>query len=143
MNQQTRTERVAVVCGPGEDRRKAMQGRMAQQDIDQIKWFAPGRLHDLDRAVLNGQVRHIVFGSISDLLQAIWDEEIAFQDWPATDLRIDFLDSPEEQTNLRLIAQTWQTWRRAHRRRQAIAGAVVSAVVLGLSFLLCVVSKRL
>ncbi len=143
MKRQTQPARTAVVCSPDESRRQAIQARLAAQGLDQLKWFAPGNLHDLDRAVLNGQIRHVVFRSLPDLLHAIWEEEIAFEEWPTADLHIDFLEPPDDEDMLRLVSQTWETWRKSHRRRQALAGTVVSFIVLALSFILCLVLNRM
>ncbi|NLU20907.1 MAG: hypothetical protein GXW89_09500 [Phycisphaerae bacterium] len=140
MTQQTQTALPAVVCRPDDAHKAALESHLAQRGIETAKWFTPGALHDLDRAVRQGRIRHVIFAGLPDLLQAIWEEEIVFEEWPA-DTHIEFLDPPGGDT-VRTIAASWATWRQQHRRSQAWSGLLLSVLVLILSFALCVYLAR-
>jgi hypothetical protein len=140
MSQQTQVEPVGVVCGSDGARRATLQDYLARRNIGEARWFAPGGLHDLDREVLRGRIRCVVFADLAALLEAIWEEEIAFRSWPG-ELRLEFAEPPGDGA-VRVISESWQAWRERHRRRQAVAGAVLSAAVLGASFALCVLLGR-
>jgi hypothetical protein len=130
----------AAVCRPDEAGKAALRAHLARHGLEDAQWFAPGGLHDLDRAVRQGRIRHVIFAGLPDLLQAIWEEEILFEEWPA-DVQIDFVDPPGDAP-LRAVAASWSAWRQGHRRRQAWAGLVLSVIVLALSFALCVLLAR-
>lgn len=129
-----------VVCAPGSAAQAAMQAYLTRHAIEGAKWFAPGVLHGLDLAVRQGRIRHVVFAALPDLLEGIWEEEIAFDEWPA-DVRIDFVDGPGHDA-IRATAASWRNWRHRHRRRQARAGLILSVLVLALSFALCILLMR-
>ena len=90
--------------------------------------------------MLAGRIRRVVFAGLPDLLEGIWEEEIVFEEWP-DDVRIEFVEPPGDAA-IGIMAASWRRWRRRHRRRQAVAGAVLSAIVLAASFLLCVLMGR-
>lgn len=132
--------RVGVVSGRDRASRAALEQYLAGQGIEQVRWFTPGELHDLDRAVRRGRIDHVVFPAVPDLLAAIWDEEIIYDEWPAG-VRVDFVRPPDDKT-IPLVAKSWRIWRKSHQRRQAVAGAVLSMLVLILAFCCCVLLAR-
>lgn len=128
-----------AVCGTGAGR-AAVETHLAQWGIEQVKWYTPGELHDLDRDVRRGRVVRVVFGGLPDLLEGIWEEEIELGEWPEQ-VAIEFVKPPGERA-VQLTAESWQQWRRGHRRRQALAGGIVSALVLAAAFVLCTLLAR-
>ncbi len=140
MSEQAHAGLTGVVCGPGDGHRALLETHLARQGVEGAQWFTPGELHDLDREVRRGRIRQVIFAGLPDLLEGIWEEEIVFEEWPA-DVRIEFVEPPGDGT-VGLVAASWRSWRRRHRRRQALAGVVLSAMVLAASFVLCVVLAR-
>jgi hypothetical protein len=128
-----------VVCGADGDK-AAMEAYLARHGAGQTKWFTPGELHDLDRDVRRGRIGRVVFAGLADLLVGIWEEEIEFEAWPA-EVDIEFVE-PAGDGAVQIVAASWRQWRGRHRRRQAVAGAVLSALVLAAAFVLCVVLAR-
>lgn len=135
MTQPTAGPCVALVAGRDDVRTPAAQALLEAQPADTLLRFAPADLQALDRAVIGGRVRRVLFTDPADLLRGVWDEEITLEQWPA-DVSVEFPGSPDDPTTLLRAAGAWRQWRRAHRRRQALAGAVLSALVLAVSFLL-------
>lgn len=131
--------RVGVVCAADADR-PALEAFVAQFTELQPKWYAPGELHDLDRDVRRGRIERVVFAGLPDLLRGIWEEELEFEQWPAG-VRVEFVRPPGDDT-VQAVAASWRQWRARHRRRQAVAGAVLSAIVLAAAFVLCVVLAK-
>jgi hypothetical protein len=128
-----------VVCGSAGGK-AVVEAWLAQRGYERVKWYAPGELHDLDRDVRRGRVGRVVFTGLPDLLEGIWEEEIEFGEWPGQ-VGIEFVEPPGER-GVQITATSWQQWRRRHRRRQAVAGAVLSAIVLAAAFGLCVLLAR-
>lgn len=132
---------VGVVCGPDDARKAALEAYLTRREIRDTKWFAPGELHDLDREVRRGRMQRVIFLDQSDLFEGIWEEEIVFEEWPAS-VALEFAESSGDDA-MRGLAASWRAWRQRHRRRQAVAGVVLSAIVLAASFVLCVLLARL
>ena len=127
----------AVVCAKADPRRSAMEVSIQTRGVGEARWFDPADLHELDRIVRRGNVHAVLFPAPGDLLKGMWAEEIELAEWPAQ-VQIEFLENPQGKALAESTWSGWQQWRGAHRRRQAIAGLVLSAVVLALSFILCV-----
>ena len=128
-----------VVCESREGR-AALEAYLAERGIGQAKWFTPGELHDLDREVRRGRIGRVIFAGLPDLLAGIWEEEIELGQWPAG-VGLEFAAPPGDDV-VRITAASWQQWRKRHRRRQALAGAILSAIVLAVAFGLCVLLAR-
>jgi hypothetical protein len=139
MSEAKKAPATGVVCGASGDKAK-MEAFLAARGYAPAKWYTPGELHDLDRDVRRGRVDHVVFAGLPDLLVGIWEEEIEFGTWPA-EVGVEFVAPPGDQT-VQLTEASWQQWRRQHRRRQALAGGIVSAIVLAAAFVLCVVLAK-
>jgi hypothetical protein len=150
----SRPAQVGAVAPASGSTRDELERWLAQHGIAEAEWFAPGDLHDLDRAVRRGRIGHVVFPDAADLLAGIWEEEIVFEEWQTTGVRVEFANvqgsvstatTPTPASGLvqiNEVVRNWQSWRQRHRRRQAITGAVVSAAVLAISFILCVLLAR-
>jgi len=124
---------VASAHGPDADLALA---HLKRQGIYEPEWLASGDLGDLDRAVRRGNVRQVVFPRLGCLLEALWNEEIDLTAWRAAGVRIDVADAgaSTESPGFCALLDTWSRFRRARRRRQAVAGGLLSAVALLAAF---------
>lgn len=133
------SENVAVVSDPLGADAPEMKAYLQAQGIAGAGWYAPRDLNDLDEAVCKGRVRRVVFPHWADLLIAIWNEEIAYETWlAAAGVQVDFGVSPgpAPQAYAQALSQSWADWRRLQRRRQAVAGVLLSAIALVTAFVL-------
>jgi hypothetical protein len=138
MNADERTPGLAVVLDRSSDDASEMKAYLDAHGLGHARWFDPIAVSSLDKAVRDGRIRRVVFPDVASLFEAIWDEEIVFDAWLRTDVRLDFVVQPEGTTEsiVGIVYGHWQTWKRRRRRRQAAAGILISAMVLGLCFLI-------
>jgi len=129
---------VAVVCDVGSAAAAAMQAFLRAEAIEDALWYAPREVDEVDRAVQAGTVGRVIFPRPADLLTPLWNHELALDDWWARGVQVDFVEPPEPApvALLQTVAHHWSEWRRHHRRRQALAGVLLSAVALAAAFLL-------
>ncbi len=130
---------VVVVVGPaqGPDA-ELVRAHLKGQGGYEPEWLASGDLGDLDRAVRRGSVRCVVFPRLSQLLEALWNEEIDVAAWRAAGVRIDVAEAgaSTESGSLAAVLDAWSQFRGARRWRQAVAGVLLSAVALLAAFTL-------
>jgi len=137
MNATDCSDTTAVLCENQGATAQSMRAYLASRNPAQTRWYDPLDLDDLDEAVREGRIHRVVFPELSTLLTGIWNGRITFERWLSGDVRLDFASPPaaEPESLTRLIFESWQCWRRQHRRRQAIAGAILSAIVVVAVFL--------
>ena len=133
-------ENVVIVCdenGPDAD---AMRAFLRGESLDAVRWYGADSVDDVDRGVRSGGIGRVVLPRQSVLLEAIWGGEVDFQAWSEAEVQIDVIESSTSDIGqgLALVAASWQRWRRGQRRRQALAGLVLSALAVGIAFgLIC------
>lgn len=133
MNPSASPVRIAAIATPAS--RARIESHLAAQGAGEVTWFSLQELHELDRAVRRGKIERVVCAEVADLLQGIWDEEIELDAWPPH-VGIEPLVAQEGRDLVESLRRNWFSWRIRHRRRQALAGAVLSALVLAASFCL-------
>jgi hypothetical protein len=82
----------AILCSNEEaaDRIQTLLGSSGAESA--TRWYTPGNLHDLDRAVRDGRVRHVYLANLSDLLAGIWEHEIDFDAWIEREVQIEITE---------------------------------------------------
>jgi len=132
MNATDCADSVAVVCENQGGTAASVRVYLDSRNLAQTRWYDPLDLDDLDEAVREGRIRHVVFPRLSTLLTGIWNGRIAFEHWLSGDVRLDFVTPPAAapESLTRMIFESWRGWQRRHRRRQAIAGALLSAIIV-------------
>ena len=138
MNTQAQSGCVAVVCEHGGKDRAAMETYLRTHQVTEAHWYARRDLDEVNQAVRSGNVQRVVFPKVSDLLDGLWTCEITFDQWLAAGTRVEFVESPEQNTaaHVKTIFASWEQWRRLHRRRQVVAGIILSIVALAAAFAL-------
>ena len=136
-------ERAAV--SSGEEAAKAIKAHLGGDEAASgVRWYTIRKLHDLDRAVRDGRVRHVLLGSLSDLLDGIWEHEIDIDAWIERGVQIELApaageaNSPAAQVSVLTLARgvnkSWQAWRARYRRRSLWTAGLITAFVLALCF---------
>lgn len=141
MNERDGVTAVAIV-GRQEDAAATSVDELLPPDAA-VRWYAPRDLDDVDRAARDGSVSRVVFAQPDVLLTALWSGELAIEEWPADTARVDVLHSAGTVPAAFIadLAASWARHRRVQRRRQAIAGVILSAVALAAAFVLNVVLR--
>lgn len=100
------------------------------------KWYRPYDADDVSAAIRKGTVARVVFPSLEILLDVLWLERANLRDWQAAGVPINVAGPTTENVVDVAIAaqQSWQRWRAAHRRRQVVAGVLLSVVALAAAF---------
>jgi len=137
MNATDCADDVAVLCENQGATATSVRAYLDSCNLAQARWYDPLDLDDLDQAVHEGRIRRVVFPQWSTLLTGIWNGRITFEHWLSNGVRLDFVSPPaaEPESFTRAIFESWQCWQRRHRRRQAIAGAILSAIIVLTVFL--------
>ena len=128
--------RAVAVCEKGGPKAAAMQAHLQAEGLADARWFTPNDVDDVDEAVRDGRVDRVVFSDLADLLDAIWDEEIQFDRWQSAGVAVSFVTPPVPDTTASAVYESWRAWQRRHKRRRAIAGAVLTVVALAAACLL-------
>jgi hypothetical protein len=136
MDLQTVSNSIAVVCDRAGEQAAAMRAFLESRGVEDAAWYAPRDVDDVDRAVRSGAMRRVIFPGTRNLFDAIWDEEISFEQWLKAGASVDFVEKPAGDAAACVAAMftSWQHWRRVHRRRQTIAGVVLSMVAIAAAF---------
>jgi len=137
MNTTDCADTIAVLCANQGTTAQSVRAYLDSRNLTQTRWYDPLDLDDLDEAVREGRIHRVVFPELSTLLTGIWNGRITFERWLSGDVRLDFVSTPAAgpEALARLIFESWQGWQRRHRRRQAIAGAILSAIIVMVVFL--------
>jgi len=137
MNNIDRTDAVAVLAEKQGQAAENVRAYLDAQSLAPAHWYHPTDLDHLDEAVRWGRIHRVVFPELPTLLMGIWDGRITFEHWLSNGIRLDFVSLPAaaSESLIRLIFESWRSWRRRHRRRQAIAGAILSAIIILTVFL--------
>jgi len=137
MNANHSSDNVAVLCEKQGLRTKNMQAYLESHNITAAQWYDPLDLDNLDMAVCQGHVGRAIFPELSTLLTGIWTGRITYEQWLRMDVSLDFVNLPDPDPSAltHTIFESWQRWQRRHRHRQAIAGVILSAIIIVTIFL--------
>lgn len=106
--------------------------------LSAAKRYTIHKLDDLNGAVAEGRYSSVVFPSEGVAIRGIWDGDIDLPRWRERNVAIHFVvpapDGAAQQ--LELMADEWRAWNAARRRRNAIAGAILSVFLLAAAFLI-------
>ncbi len=132
-----------IVCdrlGPSAARAEAAVGT---RGIADPVWLAPKDVDDVDEKVRASEVGSVGFEDVGCLMRAVWDEEIHLERWFDAGVKIWFVEPPNDADaatveTVRQVHDSWRAWRAGQRRRQTIAGVILSAIALIGGFLLVI-----
>ncbi|MFN0138432.1 MAG: hypothetical protein ACKVS9_20195 [Phycisphaerae bacterium] len=94
-------------------------------------------LNDVQREIDSAAIRRVVFARVEDAVEGSWDEQIRLDAWVAAGVTIEIADPPlRDAAALVRIMRHWQLWNARRKRRQAIAGAVLSVIAIGAALFL-------
>ncbi|MEW6197307.1 MAG: hypothetical protein AB1601_01395 [Planctomycetota bacterium] len=127
---------VMVVCDPDGPAAAVVRARLAASGVAQVTWIRPGDADDVDRAVAAGQVKRVIWPDLATWLTALWDGLLVPARWRQPDLTVEFagVTGPLDASVVRAIATTWDAWHARYRRRQAVAGLILSVAALAAAF---------
>ena len=129
------SEVVLVVCDEQDARATTVRAYLAQRGWEQARWFAARDVDEADDLVRGGSVCAVVFPAAGDALRALWDRTADLDGWSKRGVRIELVDSPSApDAALTDVVAQWAAWRHRTRRRQVIAGVILSLVAIGATF---------
>jgi hypothetical protein len=110
------------------------------------KRYTIHKLDDLNGAVVEGRYSSVVFPSESVAIRGIWEGDIDFPRWRERNVAIHFVARAPAgaEQQLGLMADEWGAWNAVRRRRNAIAGSILSVFLLAAAFLInyfCAVTR--
>lgn len=137
MNDTNHAEAVAVLCENEGPIAQGVRHYMASRNLTSTQWYTPLDMDALDTAIRQGQIARVVIPELPTLLAGIWNGRITFEQWLSAGVHLDFVNTPDTapESLTRLIFESWQSWQGRHRHRQAIAGAILSAIIILVVFL--------
>jgi len=112
--------------------------RPDRKGADHAEWYSAFDLDQVDRAVRDGRVRRVTFDSLDQFLAGLWNGEIDAAAWLAAEVQVGF-DEPatvEQSALSRAVLTSWSAASRNNRRRQVIAGLILSAIAIAAAFVL-------
>ena len=139
MSQDRKSAEVAVVCEKDGEQAAAMQAYLQSEDLTDSRWYRPPDVDDVDEAVRAGRIGHVVFCDLTGLLDAIWDEDIQFDEWLSAGVAVSFADSAgaaSDSATAAAVYESWRKWQRRQKHRRLVAGAILSVIVLVAGFAL-------
>ena len=114
--------------------REAMEAFLRSKGITNPRRFAAKDDDELNDAVRDGRIRHVVFVKLDDLLEAIWIGHVQYHRWIEFGTLVELVEPPPEANDWPQFVQTMAISLANHRRRkrrgQTIAAAVLSLLAL-------------
>jgi hypothetical protein len=127
---------IAVVGKRTGDGAAALAAFVEARGLSGATWYPPRDVDELDAAVRAGTVQTVVFAHLADMLRAGWDDRLTPQAWRAAGVAVLFADAAEPAPADPLsLLDAWSAWRKRQRRRQAVAGVILSVAALAAAFL--------
>lgn len=129
---------VAAVCDKKGPDAARMAAFLEAQGMSATRWYAIRDLDDVDADATAGRLGTVVFVSWQDLLEGIWTGEVNYGRWLAAGAKVRFVDSPRDDAAacLATLSQAWDRYDQKRRKRNAIAGLVMSFIVIAAAFIL-------
>lgn len=124
--------RVAVVCVSEDGPRRAAESYLRAHGIDDVDWYVPRDVDEVDWAVTEGRVGHVIFAEPRDFLDALWSELLTDERWQDGRVQVEFLaplgnSGPATAAS---IAGAWACWEGRRRRRRTIAGVMLGVLAV-------------
>ena len=142
MNTQSSSGHTAVICEPHGDNAAALEAYLRSRGLTDAEWFGPRDVDDVQRGLRAGTIRRVVLPGVSEFLNMLWDGVLDVELWLRADVCLELVESPADPAEyLRRIVGSWQRSQRARRRRQIVAGLVLSAVAALAAFALLAVGS--
>lgn len=143
MNTPASSGHTAVICEPHDDNAAALEAYLQSRGLTDAEWFGPRDVDDVQRGLRAGTIRRVVLPGVSEFLDMLWDGVLDVELWLRADAWLELVESPpaDPAEHLRQIVGSWQRSRRARRRRQIVAGLVLSAVAVLAAFALLAVGS--
>jgi len=135
---------VVVICDSHGAAAETVRGYLTARGIGEAAWVGPHDADDVERAIVAGRVRRVIWPDVAAWLAALWGGQIvASHRWPGG-LTVEFADvaGPLDASVVRAIATAWDAWHARHRRRRAVAGLILSAVALAAAFAVLTLAPR-
>jgi hypothetical protein len=121
--------RTAVVCAADAPQAAALRAR----GLESAAWYAPRDVDHLEEAVRTGQVNHVIWLALADLLTPVWDSLVRAETWLQPGLRLEFVEAVDPAL-AQAILRAWSANCRRRRRVQIVGGLILSAVALLCAF---------
>jgi hypothetical protein len=123
----------------------ALDAYLARTGSAGAERFLPKDDDDLNHALCERRFDRVVFADLDALLEAIWKGEAELDRWNEAGIQIDLVCPPtrDEDAWRPFASITYDSlvrWRKAQRRRQIVAGTILSAIALAaMAVLFCLI----
>src|SRR5262245_46999116 len=124
---------------PDAPNRSAIDEFLASTGLRDTVEFLPKDDDELDTQARAGRFETIVYATLDDLLTAIWKGDADWGAWRQAGIRVvaaDQADAGDWRDFVDLLWTSLARWRKSERRRQIIAGVILSALALGAAAIL-------
>jgi hypothetical protein len=132
---------LAVICKKDGPEAVAMRTHLQTTGTTGAEWFASRDADEVDKRVGQGSIRRVVLPDWGVLLRAIWDEDIHYDRWLSTGTEVSFVSPPAPGSAATAVFEIWSGWNRSRRRRQTVAGAILSVIALAAGFALALLMR--
>ncbi len=134
---------VVVICESHGAAAETVRGYLAARGIGQAAWVGPHDADEVERAIVAGRVRRVIWPDVAAWLTALWGGQIVASHWWQGGPTLEFADvaGPLDTSVVRAISAAWDTWHARHRRRRAAAGLILSVAALAAAFVVLLVCR--
>lgn len=134
---------VAVVCERGGEDAARMERYMQTVGLADATWYAPRDLDDVDQSVRAGHVGRVIFPTLAGFLNALWSGSLSAAAWRACGTQVELAAGDESWTAAQLasLLECWDQSQQRQRRSRAVAGLLLSVLVIAAAFILLVVAR--
>lgn len=127
---------VVVICDSHGAAAETVRGYLAARGIGGAAWVGPHDADDVERAIVAGRVRRVIWPDLAAWLTALWGGQIVASRWSQAGVTLEFAEmaGPLDTSFVRALATAWDAWHARHHRRRAVAGLILSVVALAAAF---------
>mgnify|MGYP007037746658 CR=1 FL=1 len=131
--------RCAVRLPADPSMRSQLDSNLIELGITNARLFQTKDTHDLNWQANEGRFDRVVFASMSDLLEAVWNEEADVALWLKRGVRLDVLDRPAagdgpgsttSAVSIPEITESYSRWQVRRRKKRVLAGLMLSVFAL-------------
>ncbi len=124
---------IRMASGPEQD--EAISKYLTENASIGFERFLPKDDDELNAALCAGKYERAVFGDLDALMSAVWKGQAEWDRWKAAGVQIELIQPPVEAPTawpavVEAVYRSLAGWRARQRRRQIIAGFILSVLAI-------------